>query len=116
MLDEAEGGDWISWRNSGVRRAIERIGERSEAGIPYLAPEIQLFYKADRPRPKDEEDFAAALPLLDPAQRQWLTDAITTAYGTRPWTPSLSPPLCAPTPLPQTVLPPTAPTASPTAT
>ncbi len=36
---------------------------------PYLAPEIQLFYKAKGLRPKDELDFARTLPTLDQQRR-----------------------------------------------
>jgi hypothetical protein len=85
MLDEAEGQDWISRRCAQVRRPISLLGRNSHEGVPYLAPEVQLFYKAHQPRPKDEEDFRAALPALDAGQRQWLATAITQAYGDRPW-------------------------------
>ncbi|MCZ4103592.1 MULTISPECIES: nucleotidyltransferase domain-containing protein [Streptomyces] len=85
MLDEAEGQDWVSRRCERIRRRITRIGTRSVEGVPYLTPEVQLFYKAHAPRPKDEEDFGAALPVLDTGQRQWLADAITQTYGDHPW-------------------------------
>jgi hypothetical protein len=85
MFDEAEGRDWISRRCAQVRRPIDLLGRHSPEGVPYLAPEVQLFYKAHQPRPKDEEDFRAALPALDAGQRQWLATAITRAYGDLPW-------------------------------
>ncbi len=87
MLDESEGDDWVSRRNPTVRRALADLGTHSAAGIPYLAPEVQLFYKSDRPRPKDEQDFTAVLPVLDRAQRRWLADALGTAH---PWHDRLS--------------------------
>lgn len=60
----------------------------SADGVPFLAPEVQLFYKAKAPLPKDEEDFDAVLPVLPEERRRWLVDAITKAYGPRPhpWT------------------------------
>ncbi|MET9630265.1 amino acid transporter [Lentzea sp. NPDC006480] len=76
MLDESDGEDWVSRRHPDVRRSISSIGNITASGIPYLVPEIQLFYKSKSPRPKDQIDFEAALPLLSAAQRQWLTDAI----------------------------------------
>ncbi|WP_030990886.1 nucleotidyltransferase domain-containing protein [Streptomyces sp. NRRL S-1813] len=85
MFDEAEGAEWVSRRNSGVRRALARVGALSGEGTPYLVPEVQLFYKAGEPRPKDELDFATALPVLDDAQRQWLAESIEEAYGRHPW-------------------------------
>jgi aminoglycoside-2''-adenylyltransferase len=85
MLDEASGEEWVSCRNPGLRQPISSLGRTSEEGFPYLAPEIQLFYKAKTPREKDDADFAEVLPLLDTRQRQWLVQAITETYGTRPW-------------------------------
>lgn len=81
MLDESDGEDWVSRRDARVRRPIAELGRVSPDGIPYLAPEVQLFYKAQQPRAKDEIDFAAALPLLSSAQRAWLVNAIDKTYG-----------------------------------
>ena len=81
MLDECCDDDWVSRRDRRIRRPIARLGSVSAGGIPYLAPEIQLFYKASQRRPKDETDFAVALPLLSPSRRQWLADALRLAYG-----------------------------------
>ncbi|MFD5417572.1 nucleotidyltransferase domain-containing protein [Streptomyces sp. NPDC127069] len=87
MLDESHEDLWVSRRSILVHRPIAELGGVTADGVPYLAPEVQLFYKAKDPRPKDEEDFAAALPLLGPAQRNWLDKAIRDAYGPLPWSP-----------------------------
>ena len=81
MLDESCELDWISRRDRRVRRPVASIGSVTAEGIPYLVPEIQLFYKAMNPRPKDEIDFAVMLPMLSQAQRQWLGEALRLAYG-----------------------------------
>jgi hypothetical protein len=81
MLDESSGGDWVSRRDERIGRPITGIGLVTADGIPGLAPEIELFYKADNGRPKDETDFAAALPVLAKPQRQWLSDALSVVYG-----------------------------------
>ncbi len=60
ILDQAEGAEWVSRRNPVVRKAHDT-------------------------RPQDEQDFAAALPVLDAAQRRWLADALETTYGPHPW-------------------------------
>jgi len=90
MLDESSGGEWVSRRDPGIRRPLADIGKTSRDGIPYLTPEIQLFYKAKSPRPKDEADFTAVVPFLAAAQRRWLSDTLTQAYGEHPWRDRLS--------------------------
>ncbi|MFD7665030.1 nucleotidyltransferase domain-containing protein [Streptomyces sp. NPDC059788] len=87
MLDESEKQDWVSRRNPRIRRPVSTLGAHSVDGIPYLVPEVQLFYKARTPRPKDEADFDAVLPVLTVGQRRWLADAITDTYtsGPHPW-------------------------------
>jgi hypothetical protein len=65
---------------------IASLGSITADGIPYLAPEIQLFYKAKAPRSKDETDFTATLPILTEPQQQWLSYALSLVYGPgHPW-------------------------------
>lgn len=90
MVDESRGGDWVSRRNTDVRRPITALGDTSGDGIPFLRPEIQLFYKAKAHRPKDDVDFAAALPVLTVERRAWLARAIESTYGQHLWLPRLT--------------------------
>nr|WP_231644857.1 amino acid transporter [Sciscionella sp. SE31] len=86
LFDESDGADWVSRRDPRLRRNSAGLGARTAQGIPYLAPEIGLFYKAQRPRARDETDFAAAAGLLGPAARDWLAGAIAVNYGAgHPW-------------------------------
>jgi hypothetical protein len=86
MLDVDDGDDWVFRRDRRVRRSVAGLGRTSADGIPYLAPEVQLLYKArPAPRPKDEADFAAALPLLPPERRAWLRDALDVCAPAHPW-------------------------------
>ncbi|PPK70288.1 amino acid transporter [Actinokineospora auranticolor] len=86
MLNDTTGEDWISRRNPDIREPIAALGATTADGIPYLRPEIQLFYKAKGRRPKDDVDFTAALPVLATDQRAWLVDAITRTHGQdHPW-------------------------------
>ena len=86
VLDESEGRDWVSRRDPRVRRPLAQLGAVTGDGVPYLAPEIALYYKAGVLRPKDEIDFAAILPLLAGSQRAWLRDAIGLSCGPEhPW-------------------------------
>ncbi|GAA3870344.1 hypothetical protein GCM10022243_39660 [Saccharothrix violaceirubra] len=90
MLAEAEDGTWISRRDPDLRRPIATLGGVDGGGIPFLSPEIQLFYKAKGLRPKDDADFAAALPVLTADQRAWLADALARTHGEHPWLPLLA--------------------------
>jgi hypothetical protein len=90
MIDESTDGDWTSRRDPAIRRPLAGIGSTSSDGIPYLAAEIQLFYKASNRRPKDETDFTAILPHLTRTQRRWLSDALARTLGEHPWRDRLS--------------------------
>jgi hypothetical protein len=60
--------------------------ERDPTGIPYLAPEIVLLFKAKHAaRGKDAADFARALPLLDGQRREWLADALRVVHPGHDW-------------------------------
>ncbi len=85
MVDESDGEEWYSRRDATVRRSLTELGALSPEGIPYLAPEVQLYYKAKDARPKDEEDLAAVLPALTDRRRLWLVDALTRTHGAHPW-------------------------------
>ena len=81
MLDESEGLEWRSRRCPQISKPLEELGVSNDQGTLFLVPEIQLFYKAKSPRPKDNLDFEASLPLLGPEQRAWLAQAIERVYG-----------------------------------
>jgi hypothetical protein len=87
MLLESNLGRWYHRRAPVVGGTIETFGLRTAEGIPYVAPEIQLLYKAGQEtRPKDEADFNRVLPLLDARQRAWLRDALSHRFpGGHPW-------------------------------
>ncbi|WP_202878839.1 nucleotidyltransferase domain-containing protein [Ornithinimicrobium ciconiae] len=85
MFDESDGEDLISRRDHRVRMPLAHARRTSPAGIPYLAPEIQLFYKASAPREKDQQDFQTALPLLAADQRAWLAQALSLVCPDHDW-------------------------------
>lgn len=86
MLDDAEGDEWKSRRCAAVSMPVAALGLRNASGPPFLKPEVQLFYKAKNPRPKDVQDLEACLPLMTRSQKQWLCNAMTAAYGDgAPW-------------------------------
>jgi hypothetical protein len=86
MLADVVGDRWVYRRDHRITRPLTELTRRSAQGIPYLAPDVQLLFKArTNPRPKDEHDYAVALPLLDAASRQWLTAALGICAPEHPW-------------------------------
>lgn len=90
MLDQAEGADFVSRRHPCVRLPLAQACTSAPSGIPYLAPEVQLFYKAPSPRAKDEQDFSTVVPLLDQERKTWLARAISMTCPDHAWLQSLA--------------------------
>lgn len=61
-------------------RAVLDIG-----GIPTGAPEVQLVWKALRPRPEDEEDMRAVVAKLSDEARTWYERAILSIHPHSTW-------------------------------
>lgn len=85
MVAEVREGEWYFRRDARIHRAVTTIGGMTNSGISYLAPEIQILYKAKGRRPKDETDFNHVLPDLDLHQCQWLADALALIHPGHPW-------------------------------
>ena len=79
MIDESDGDMWVSRRDPEVRRPLREVVRHGT--VPYLAPEVQLYFKAAR-RPKDQLDFEMVWPLLDDEQRRWLYRVLPAEH---PW-------------------------------
>jgi len=62
----------------------------SASGVPVLAPEIVLLYKAKHRRAVDEADFRAHAPLLPAAARAWLADALAICHPQHAWLAALA--------------------------
>ncbi len=51
--------------------------EWTDDGIPYGRPEIVLLFKAKYAvRDRDQADFEAVVPRLEPERRRWLAEAL----------------------------------------
>ncbi len=84
LLNPADGDEWVYRRDPRIRLPVDEIVWRRD-GIPYLVPEIQLLFKSKTTRPRDEQDFADAVPSLDSRQREWLAEAISLTSSDHPW-------------------------------
>ena len=85
LLNEAGGGLWRFRRDLRVSRPLAKAMCETAAGIPCLAPEIVLLYKAKNTKQKDSADFALAVKKLDAEGRDWLRYALRTTHPGHPW-------------------------------
>ena len=58
---------------------------RDSAGVPCLARQLVLLFKARANRPKDQHDFLGVLPLLAPRERSWLATAMQRVHPGHQW-------------------------------
>ncbi|GAA1953015.1 nucleotidyltransferase domain-containing protein [Kitasatospora viridis] len=86
-----QGDTWICRRDPAIRAPYESVIERTADGIPYLAPEVVLLFKAKSARPKDRADFAGTLPLLGPERRARLSGWLEQVHPGHPWLTELQP-------------------------
>ncbi len=85
LTSDTDHDEWVFKRDGTIRRPLEGIGGRSEAGIPYLVPEIVLLHKAKNDRAGDRHDLNVALAAMSSASRQWLRDAIRACHPGHVW-------------------------------
>ena len=86
LLNESSGGTWQFRRNLAVTRQLNHIRAQTSTGVPFLAPEIVLLFKAKSPEAKDAHDFDFVHPRLENEPRRWLKDALETCHPGHPWT------------------------------
>lgn len=92
MLDASDGDRWVFRRQPDIQRPLSSVIRRSHEGIPYLAPEIQLLYKARSRRAKDQADFDHIAPRMDSDARAWLRHTLRRTDPEHEWLPSLGAP------------------------
>ncbi len=84
MLNPGGPGEFVCRRDARIRLPLADA-LWTKGGVAYLAPEIQLFFKAKGVRPKDQADFDDCLPLLSTGQRRWLRDALELTHPGHEW-------------------------------
>jgi len=85
LLDESAGEEWVFRRQPGIRRPLALVVRHDPEDIPYLAPEIQLLYKAAHPRAEDQADFERVAPRLEAEPRAWLRHTLARISPRHPW-------------------------------
>ncbi|MCW5252512.1 nucleotidyltransferase domain-containing protein [Streptomyces sp. SHP 1-2] len=80
-----DGDTWICRRDERIRLPYGDIVHRTPDGVPYLAPELVLLFKAKNPRRKDRADFEATVPHLSPSQRGTLAALLARVHPGHAW-------------------------------
>ena len=84
LLTPHEGSTWMCIRDHSVRLPLESVLMERD-GITYQRPEVTLLLKAHLDRPKDREDLAVTLPLLEPDRRSWLRTTLEQVHPGHAW-------------------------------
>jgi aminoglycoside-2''-adenylyltransferase len=85
-----DGDTWICRHDETIRLPYAEVIRRTRDGLPYLAPELVLLFKAKHRRPKDQADFDATVPHLTPAQRDTLAGLLRRRHPGHAWLPALT--------------------------
>lgn len=97
ILNARRDEEWVVSDSPRITLPLGACQQQSAWGVPTLAPEVILFYKATAEpatftgkRPWDEADFITLLPHLEDGPRSWLRSAITVVNPQHPWLPHFS--------------------------
>lgn len=80
----------MSRRDPRIRLHVRELALRSPSGVPVVAPEVQLLYKARHDAEKNEHDFAIVTPLLSRTRRAWLREALELVHPGHRWIQALA--------------------------
>jgi hypothetical protein len=80
-----DGETWICRRDQTIRLGYDQIILTAANGVPFLAPEVVLLFKAKHDRATDRMDLAGVLPLLGRRRRVWLAAALERVHPGHPW-------------------------------
>lgn len=84
MLNPGGPEEFVCRRDERIRLPMNDATWEKD-GVRYLAPEIQLLFKAKGRRPKDERDFEDCSPLLSVGQRGRLASWLEMTAPGHPW-------------------------------
>jgi hypothetical protein len=86
LFNEIGDNGFLFRRALSITHALESTIVESGLGVPILAPEIVLLYKAkDALDERNQHDFEVALPHLNTDRCAWLKQALTELHPDHPW-------------------------------
>ncbi len=69
---------------------MRELAQRNADGVPIVAPEVQLLYKARHAQKKDDHDFELVEPHLRGARRAWLRKGLELVHPGHRWIQALA--------------------------
>jgi hypothetical protein len=84
VVDEADGDAWRFRRDPRVVRPLASFGLDLD-GLPVLAPEIVLLYKAKGAGEAEDDELRAVVPRLRGEPRTWLRRALELVHPGHAW-------------------------------
>jgi hypothetical protein len=87
--DPHDGDTWICRRDHTIQMPYDELVRLTPNGIPFMAPEVALLFKAKHGRVKDQSDFDGIAPLLSKGQTEWLREGLLKLHPDHPWIPAL---------------------------
>jgi Aminoglycoside-2''-adenylyltransferase len=81
-VSDGDDEHWIYRRDPSLKILWADAVLRSRSNVPYLAPELQLLFKATHRRPKDDVDAAVVIPEVDHRRLVFLR---STLGADHPW-------------------------------
>ncbi|GAA2691540.1 MULTISPECIES: hypothetical protein [Actinosynnema] len=85
LREPHDGTTWVFRHDPAIRLPRAEVVERTSDGVPRLAPDLVLLFKAKRPRPKDQADFDRVVPRLPLARRHRLAALLARAHPGHQW-------------------------------
>ncbi len=90
LLEESSEDSFVFRRDSSVSCPLRQAYFESSGGLPLLAPELVLLFKANNlSHEGNAADFQNTHPYLGPERAAWLTAALTKLYPGHTWLQSL---------------------------
>ena len=81
-IGDGDANRWVYRRTPTLTAPWSDAVRVDGAGVPYLAPELQLLFESKDVREKDEVDARRVIPALSQLQHAWLARALPPAH---PW-------------------------------
>lgn len=86
LLNESNGQNFLFRRDPSITYPLERVIVMSNLGIPVLAPEIVLLYKAkNSSRAENQSDFETVISYLNCDRRNWLRKSLKKIHPSHHW-------------------------------